>query len=241
MGPEPGDSYADDGLDEASLDEANLVESSILEEAAAAGGGRPGDRIWVGIRIRPQSQKEREARDKPVWEAEKTGGIKFTGPVRNQTAKSTFQFDRVFSPSADSDEVYRDCAQSVVKASMEGFHGTGAGETPMRPPQAVHGARECARTAVMGPARAALKPSAPLPPQQSSRTASLALERPTPCGRCSSPRPRISSTTSASAPAASSRSASPPWRSTTRRGDAPLPTEVCSFRRAPGFTSRPAR
>lgn len=120
MSPEAGDPFLDDD----GLDEASLVESSLMEETAAS--MRPGDRIWVGIRIRPQSDREREARDKPVWEGVQENGIKYSGTARNQTSKTTWQFDRVFDAKSDSDEVYRDCAQSVVKASMEGYHGTGA-------------------------------------------------------------------------------------------------------------------
>lgn len=127
MSPDPGDPFLDDD----GLDEASLVESSLMEETPSL---RPGDRIWVGIRIRPQSAREREARDKPVWEAAANNGVKYTGAARSGTAKTTWEFDRVFDPKADSDQVYQECAQSVVKASMEGYHGTGE-FAPLGPPE----------------------------------------------------------------------------------------------------------
>lgn len=175
MSPEPGDqSVYDDDLDDGT--EASLLESSLLEEGASS---RPGDRIWVGIRLRPQSQREREARDKPVWEQAPPGncGIKYVGAARNQTAQNAWQFDRVFESKADNDEVYRDCAQSVVKASMEGFNGTGAPVHGMERLLAVSSCAAdsaCARwTAFVTAARYSLRS----PLLQSSLMASLAAAR----------------------------------------------------------------
>ena len=103
--------------------ESEAPESTMTEDSV--GGGR-GEKIFVAVRLRPLGPAEREA---AVWEAAPDGGgvLRYTGPAQpRQGAKSSWSFDRVWTPSTDSSVVYDDAAAGLVRAAaLEGFNGTG--------------------------------------------------------------------------------------------------------------------
>ncbi|XP_022953120.1 kinesin-like protein KIN-7D, mitochondrial [Cucurbita moschata] len=80
---------------------------------------RNGDSISVTIRFRPLSEREFLKGDEIAWYAD---GDKI---VRNEYNPATaYGFDKVFGPDTISPEVYEVAAKPVVKAAMEGVHGT---------------------------------------------------------------------------------------------------------------------
>ncbi|KAF3666015.1 hypothetical protein FXO38_09275 [Capsicum annuum] len=97
---------------------------------------RSGDSISVTVRFRPMSEREYQKGDEIAWYAD--GGK----TVRNEYNPATayafgtildsfgFHFDsdsachRVFGPQTSTQDVYEVAAQPVVKAAMEGIHGT---------------------------------------------------------------------------------------------------------------------
>ncbi|XP_047329481.1 kinesin-like protein KIN-7D, mitochondrial isoform X2 [Impatiens glandulifera] len=77
------------------------------------------DSISVTIRFRPLNEREYNRGDEIAWSAEGDS------LVRNEFNSATsFAFDKVFGPSATSQEVYEVAARPVVKAAMEGVNGT---------------------------------------------------------------------------------------------------------------------
>ncbi|KAK1423909.1 hypothetical protein QVD17_19220 [Tagetes erecta] len=84
---------------------------------AADGGTR--DSISVTVRFRPLSEREYQKGDEIAWYAD---GDKL---VRNEyNPLTSYAFDRVFGPSAVTQEVYEVAARPVVKSAMEGVNGT---------------------------------------------------------------------------------------------------------------------
>lgn len=82
-------------------------------------GGGGGDAISVTIRFRPLSEREYQRGDEISWYAD---GDKM---VRNEyNPVASYAFDRVFGPSAVTQEVYEVAARPVVKSAMEGVNGT---------------------------------------------------------------------------------------------------------------------
>ncbi|XP_010271503.1 PREDICTED: kinesin-like protein KIN-7D, mitochondrial [Nelumbo nucifera] len=80
---------------------------------------RSRDSISVTVRFRPLSEREFQRGDEIAWYAD---GDKI---VRSEYNPATaYAFDRVFGPSANSQEVYDVAARPVVKAAMEGINGT---------------------------------------------------------------------------------------------------------------------
>ncbi|XP_047254093.1 kinesin-like protein KIN-7D, mitochondrial isoform X2 [Capsicum annuum] len=80
---------------------------------------RSGDSISVTVRFRPMSEREYQKGDEIAWYAD--GGK----TVRNEYNPATaYAFDRVFGPQTSTQDVYEVAAQPVVKAAMEGIHGT---------------------------------------------------------------------------------------------------------------------
>ncbi|KAL4555583.1 hypothetical protein LXL04_038206 [Taraxacum kok-saghyz] len=78
-----------------------------------------GDSISVTIRFRPLSEREYQRGDEISWYAD---GDKL---VRNEyNPVTSYAFDRVFGPSAVTQEVYEVAARPVVKTAMEGVNGT---------------------------------------------------------------------------------------------------------------------
>ncbi|KAI3769704.1 hypothetical protein L6452_00816 [Arctium lappa] len=78
-----------------------------------------GDSISVTIRFRPLSEREYQRGDEISWYAD---GDKL---VRNEyNPLTSYGFDRVFGPSAVTQEVYEVAGRPVVKAAMEGVNGT---------------------------------------------------------------------------------------------------------------------
>ncbi|CAN4125099.1 unnamed protein product [Withania somnifera] len=80
---------------------------------------RSGDNISVTVRFRPMSEREYQKGDEIAWYAD--GGK----TVRNEYNPATaYAFDRVFGPQTSTQDVYEVAAQPVVKAAIEGIHGT---------------------------------------------------------------------------------------------------------------------
>ncbi|XP_076934946.1 kinesin-like protein KIN-7D, mitochondrial [Bidens hawaiensis] len=79
----------------------------------------PGDSISVTVRFRPLSEREYQRGDEIAWYPD---GDKL---VRNEyNPVTSYAFDRVFGPSAVTQEVYEVAARPVVKTAMEGVNGT---------------------------------------------------------------------------------------------------------------------
>ncbi|KAL7593627.1 hypothetical protein Lser_V15G34718 [Lactuca serriola] len=87
-----------------------------VDSMPRSGGG---DSISVTIRFRPLSEREYQRGDEISWYAD---GDKL---VRNEyNPVTSYAFDRVFGPSAVTQEVYEVAARPVVKNAMEGVNGT---------------------------------------------------------------------------------------------------------------------
>ncbi|TMW97065.1 hypothetical protein EJD97_006274 [Solanum chilense] len=92
-------------------------EEELIDEPADE--SRSGDSISVTVRFRPMSEREYHKGDEIAWYAD--GGK----TVRNEYNPTTaYAFDRVFGPQTNTQDVYEVAAQPVVKAAMEGIHGT---------------------------------------------------------------------------------------------------------------------
>ncbi|XP_009784122.1 kinesin-like protein KIN-7D, mitochondrial isoform X1 [Nicotiana sylvestris] len=101
---------------------------------------RSGDSISVTVRFRPMSEREYQKGDEIAWYAD---GDKI---VRNEYNPATaYAFDRVFGPQTITQEVYEVAARPVVKAAMEGIHGTvfAYGVTSSGKTHTMHGDHSC--------------------------------------------------------------------------------------------------
>ncbi len=90
--------------------------------------------MTVGVRVRPLSELERShgafdtlkvedgckvfARDPD----DKMGGIDYLRLDKNKD--KAYQFDRAFGPESTSAEVYEHTVRRVVRAVLDGFHGS---------------------------------------------------------------------------------------------------------------------
>ena len=124
-------------------------EKSAAEPPAARSevseGGSAEQAIWVGVRIRPPSDKERHAREAQVWDvSEDDRELRLTSPTGptahaspqnaaspgkdSANAKSSqrtrYTADRVFGPEAANDEVYAQAARDIVRGALRGVNGT---------------------------------------------------------------------------------------------------------------------
>ena len=118
-----------------------------LQKSPAAGSpvDAEGQEIWVGVRIRPPSDKELQARELQVWDvSEDERELRLTvaaGPVahaspQNATSpgkesasaksgqRTRYTADRVFGPQAANDEVYARAARDIVRGALRGVNGT---------------------------------------------------------------------------------------------------------------------
>ncbi|KAJ8571020.1 hypothetical protein K7X08_037992 [Anisodus acutangulus] len=94
-------------------------EEELIDEQPVDDMPRSGDSISVTVRFRPISEREYHKGDEIAWYAD---GDK---TVRNEYNPATaYAFDRVFGPQTSTQDVYEVAAQPVVKAAMEGIHGT---------------------------------------------------------------------------------------------------------------------
>ena len=96
--------------------------------------GRNRNQMTVGVRVRPLSELERShgafdtlkvedgckvfARDPD----DKMGGIDYLRLDKNKD--KAYQFDRAFGPDSTSAEVYEHTVRRVVRAVLDGFHGS---------------------------------------------------------------------------------------------------------------------
>ena len=100
--------------------------------AAAEGGGRGGEALWVGVRVRPLNEVELyRARDTVVFTAAPDGRTLRFDPSAagsNSAARAAppaaYTFDAVFGPAAGNDTVYKDAASPLVRSAMAGVNGT---------------------------------------------------------------------------------------------------------------------
>ena len=123
-------------------------EKSAAEPPAArseVSEGSSEQAIWVGVRIRPPSDKERHAREAQVWDvSEDDRELRLTSPTGptahaspqnaaspgkdSANAKSSqrtrYTADRVFGPEAANDEVYAQAARDIVRGALRGVNGT---------------------------------------------------------------------------------------------------------------------
>ena len=78
--------------------------------------------ICVGIRIRPLNEKEkRDGQEKIFVSTENTVSQVFNGQaVDNQT----YSYDKVFSETCSTREIYSNIALQIVKGVMDGINGT---------------------------------------------------------------------------------------------------------------------
>nr|XP_043620505.1 kinesin-like protein KIN-7D, mitochondrial [Erigeron canadensis] len=96
-----------------------LSDELISEPVDSVARSNVSDSISVTIRFRPLSEREYQRGDEISWYAD---GDKL---VRNEyNPVTSYAFDRVFGPSAVTQEVYEVAARPVVKNAMEGVNGT---------------------------------------------------------------------------------------------------------------------
>ena len=88
-----------------------------------------GENILVAVRLRPLIEVEINSRYWPRWETRGNN-------VNEIEGKSTFTFDKVFSPENTTEHIHEELGETVVIKCMEGFNGcifcygqTGSGKT----------------------------------------------------------------------------------------------------------------
>ena len=91
--------------------------------------------VTVAVRVRPLTQKEADRGAFPCIEVDdsgqqidvldpddKMGGIDYLRLDKNKD--KAYQFDRAFGPESTSAEVYEHTVRRVVRAVLDGFHGS---------------------------------------------------------------------------------------------------------------------
>ena len=120
--------------------------SSMVGGGAKAGGEPKRIRMTVGVRVRPLSSKEEQKGSTACLTVEegkhvfaydpddKMGGIDYLR--LDKTKDKAYQFDAAFGPECTSKDVYDATMQRVIRAVIDGFHGscfaygaTGSGKT----------------------------------------------------------------------------------------------------------------
>jgi centromeric protein E len=99
--------------------------SSVAAAAAAA----KKERVWVGVRIRPQLEPELLARERTAWRAVRSDTLQYLGgggdPERAPGQQgAAYTYSRVFPETASSDDVYADTAAGLLAAAVRGYNGT---------------------------------------------------------------------------------------------------------------------
>ncbi|KAG2490984.1 hypothetical protein HYH03_010657 [Edaphochlamys debaryana] len=82
------------------------------------------EKVWVGVRIRPLLRHEVDAKETVAWRSQGTGTLVCQAEEKNVYQANTYQYDRVFSDTCNSDEVYAAAAQPMVRSAMEGYNCT---------------------------------------------------------------------------------------------------------------------
>lgn len=82
------------------------------------------EKIWVAVRIRPLLELEQLARERVAWKAEGSNTLQHVDPDKPAAVCPSYQYNRVFSETCSSQQVYEDAAQSLVEASMRGYNST---------------------------------------------------------------------------------------------------------------------
>ncbi|PIK39229.1 putative centromere-associated protein E [Apostichopus japonicus] len=77
------------------------------------------DNVHVAIRVRPLIKREDDENSQIFWQADKNSICQ----TANKSAKP-YIFDRVFAHNESTDVVYKEIAQPIVQASMNGYDGT---------------------------------------------------------------------------------------------------------------------
>lgn len=89
----------------------------------AADSGRK-EKVCVAVRIRPLLELEQLARERVAWKAVGTNTLQQVDPDKPDVQCLSYQYNRVFSETCTSQQVYTDAAQGLVEASMRGYNGT---------------------------------------------------------------------------------------------------------------------
>jgi len=103
----------------------------VAPPVAAEGGGRGGEALWVGVRLRPLNEVELyRSRESVVFTAADERTLRFDPSAAGSNAvvralpPASYTFDAVYGPAAGNEDVYRDAASPLVRSAMTGVNGT---------------------------------------------------------------------------------------------------------------------
>eukprot|EP00898_Chlorokybus_atmophyticus_P000674 jgi/Chlat1/1607/Chrsp125S01868 len=100
--------------------------------------GKPGENIFVSVRFRPLSDRERMRGEYEVWRPEGENG------VTSIDGGGSYAYDRVFHAETSTDRVYDVAALDVIWGAMDGLNGTifAYGVTSSGKTHTMHGSRD---------------------------------------------------------------------------------------------------
>jgi len=102
------------------------------------------DNVLVCVRMRPMNRKERKSHQKVAWKLD--GNTIFqTGMSRNQgLAPKSYTYDELWGPEFSNHDVFAKIGFSVIKTTMEGFHGVvfAYGQTSSGKTHSIHGSQD---------------------------------------------------------------------------------------------------
>jgi hypothetical protein len=87
------------------------------------------DQIKVAVRVRPMLPHDKDMDDRKSWEWDQNSIqlVEHDANIFNattKTVKQAYQFDHLFAPEATNEEIYNKVVRGIVRAAMEGFHGS---------------------------------------------------------------------------------------------------------------------
>jgi centromeric protein E len=82
--------------------------------------------IYVGVRIRPPNALELSLQGGIIWEAESANTVVETPEVSTKSGAEgkRYTYDKVFGPSVTTLDIYKEVAEPVINASLDGYNGT---------------------------------------------------------------------------------------------------------------------
>ncbi len=80
--------------------------------------------INVGVRVRPMTSLERERDETHAWEIDDKGNSISRRKGRSKRGGAKFQFDQVYGPAVETQEIYDKLCRHLVSSGMEGINGT---------------------------------------------------------------------------------------------------------------------
>lgn len=86
--------------------------------------GATKEKIWVAVRVRPLLEQEQLARERVAWKAVGIDTLQHVDSDRSPTQCLSYHYNRVFSDTCSSEQVYQLAAQRLVRASLRGYNGT---------------------------------------------------------------------------------------------------------------------